>query len=385
MRILLLTDGIYPYTIGGMQKHSFYLAKFMARAGHHVTLVHCLTGNTPMPSEEDVIKALDAPGSNLRIITLRFPSINNLPGHYLKESYFYSRLAYLAVEKEIHDFDFVYAKGFAGGFLLEQKKKDKTLPPVGVKFHGYEMFQPAPDFSTWLRHLLLRGAVKWNNRNADYIFSYGGKITGIIEKLGVAREKIIEIPTGIEREWLRNEPNGITNEVRQFLFIGRYERRKGIEELNAVLGELPKELPFHFHFIGPIPVSKKIRSNRITYHGKVMEKDKIVGLIDACQVLVTPSHSEGMPNVIMEGMARGLAVIGTDTGAVSLMVGNDNGWLIPCKDTRALKKAICSAIEVSDENLKDKQKASITKTGQYFLWENVAKRTSQEIELRLKR
>ena len=31
MRIALITDGIAPYVIGGMQKHSFYLAKYFAK------------------------------------------------------------------------------------------------------------------------------------------------------------------------------------------------------------------------------------------------------------------------------------------------------------------------------------------------------------------
>ena len=31
MQIALITDGIAPYVLGGMQKHSFYLAKYFAK------------------------------------------------------------------------------------------------------------------------------------------------------------------------------------------------------------------------------------------------------------------------------------------------------------------------------------------------------------------
>jgi hypothetical protein len=31
MRIALITDGIAPYVLGGMQKHSFYLAKYFCK------------------------------------------------------------------------------------------------------------------------------------------------------------------------------------------------------------------------------------------------------------------------------------------------------------------------------------------------------------------
>ena len=40
MRIALITDGISPYVIGGMQKHSFYLAKYFAKHQIQVDLIH---------------------------------------------------------------------------------------------------------------------------------------------------------------------------------------------------------------------------------------------------------------------------------------------------------------------------------------------------------
>ena len=40
MRVALITDGIYPYVIGGMQKHSFYIAKYLAKNRVYVDLFH---------------------------------------------------------------------------------------------------------------------------------------------------------------------------------------------------------------------------------------------------------------------------------------------------------------------------------------------------------
>ena len=50
--------------------------------------------------------------------------------------------------------------------------------------------------------------------------------------------------------------------------------------------------------------------------------------MDNCDILICPSYSEGMPNVILEGMSRGLAIITTDVGANELLVSNENGKLI---------------------------------------------------------
>ena len=51
MRILLLTDGIYPYTMGGMQKHSYYLAKYLAQNNVNVTLFHCTDFNSKLKDQ----------------------------------------------------------------------------------------------------------------------------------------------------------------------------------------------------------------------------------------------------------------------------------------------------------------------------------------------
>ena len=121
------------------------------------------------------------------------------------------------------------------------------------------------------------------------------------------------------------------NKTIKFLFLGRYERRKGVEELNIVLKKIvDQNLNIEFHFIGPIPEIKRIKnlSNKVIYHGRIIDIGKIKSIMDNCDILICPSYSEGMPNVILEGMSRGLAVIATDVGANELLVSNENGKLI---------------------------------------------------------
>jgi glycosyltransferase involved in cell wall biosynthesis len=339
--------------------------------------VHCVAHGKRLPLREDVLKAmgLDITHS-IETIAVNFPKAGMLPGHYLKESYLYSKIVYERLKSRLAEFDFIYAKGFSAWHLLHEKQKDKSIPPVGIKFHGYEMYQKPPSFKARLQNLLLRGPVKWNNLYADYVFSYGNKITEIIQSLGVTDDRIIEIPTGIEKSWLSNKIP--TSDVLNFLFIGRYERRKGIEELNLALKSLlPNEL-FHFHFIGPIPPCGKILSDKITYHGSVMESERIKEITDSCQVLVTPSHSEGMPNVIMEGMARGLAILTTRVGAVESVVDESNGWFVAPGDSVGLANTLRNIIH-SDRNLIKQKQQNSQKRITSFLWENIADSTINHI------
>ena len=373
LRLAILTDGIFPYVIGGMQKHSFYLTKFLVELGVDVTLYHCVTQGE-IPSESQVFEDLSLPSDGtFRSECIPFPKGNGLPGHYIRSNYLYSIQQGKKVEKE--NYDLIYAKGFAAWQLIDRKKKGAKLPPIAVKFHGYEMFQPAPDFKTKLQHYLLRGPVTFNNKHADFVFSYGGKITPIIESLGVAKDRIIDIPTGIASSWLRREEEIMPQPKTKLMFLGRYERRKGIEELNEALNQLMGEVDFEVEFVGPIPASKHLKHDNITYHGKIMAQKKLQEIMDQCSVLLCPSHSEGMPNVIMEGMARGLAVLATDVGAVSIQVDPQVGWLIKPANKEALIKILREINACSSAELLSKRRAAHQKIASRFTWEKVAEQT----------
>ena len=169
-----------------------------------------------------------------------------------------------------------------------------------------------------------------DSKNADFVFSYGSKVSDIIKRIGVDEKKIVEIPSGIEQDWIRNTLTG-TDDVVRFLFLGRYERRKGVEEINLVLERIAnQDLKVEFHFIGPIPENKRVTSlgKKIIYYGSIVDVNKVKSIMDVCDVLICASYSEGMPNVILEGMARGLAIIATDVGATDQLVDDDNGKLI---------------------------------------------------------
>ncbi|MGL4596191.1 MAG: glycosyltransferase family 4 protein [Bacteroidia bacterium] len=376
MHIALITDGIHPYVVGGMQRHSFYLAKYLAAAGHRVDLYHHNTSKFDINRLEFFTAEEKA---NIRSFVFTFRSLGETPGHYIRESYDYSKQIWTTFEKQSLP-DFIYVKGFAGWELINQKKLGKKLPPIGVNFHGYEMFQPAPSWKEWLKYaLLLRAPVKFNVQHADYLFSYGGKITPIIESLGVAKNRILEIPTGIAASWIADKPTPTTS-VRKFVFVGRYERRKGLPELYRVLKKISAVVPFEFHFIGDIPSKDRWNDKRSKYHGKITETKDLQNILRNTDILVCPSLAEGMPNVIMEALASGLAVIATDTGATALMVNSETGWLIPPSNQEALQKALKSAIDTSEAELIAKKAAALKLVRDKFTWEKIAQETIEKIE-----
>ena len=301
-----------------------------------------------------------------------------MPGHYLRESYQYSCMVFEALKDEWVKFDFIYAKGFSAWCLLERKKKGFHAAPVGVKFHGYEMFQKSVNFKSRLEQFMLRPPVVFNSRNANVVFSYGGRITEIIQKIGVTDNKIIEIGSGVDEAWIADEPKP-EEDIRKFLFIGRDERRKGVRELMAV-SDIFAETKTEMHWVGPIYRSKVTANNFHHFHGEIRDSEELKSIIDKCQILITPSHSEGMPNVILEAMARGLAVISTSVGAIPNMISDSNGRLIPPANKKLLQRAIRQLADMPDAELMKLRAESIKLVKRNFSWERVADQTLAAIK-----
>lgn len=377
MHIALITDGISPYVLGGMQKHSFYLAKYFAKNKIHVDLVHYNDSSYDINQLEFFT---EEEKKYIHPIVLHFPTSAKFPGHYLYKSYKYSCLAFDAIKDKLSTYDFIYTKGFTGWKLISEKHKGNiTCCKIGVKFHGYEMFQIAPEPKAKLQQFLLRPFVKKISQQADVVFSYGGKITNIIKSIGVNPKHIIEIPSGVEKEFIGSSIASHEELYRKFVFLGRAERRKGIIELNEVIENLiSQKLNFRFEFIGPIPDSMKIKHESIIYHGEIRDAQKIKNLLSQNDALVCPSWSEGFPNVILEAMASGLAIIATDVGAVSAMVSGNNGWLIEPANKKQLESAIKNAIKTKD--LKSKKEQSLHLVQSTFNWDIIAQKTIEAIK-----
>jgi glycosyltransferase involved in cell wall biosynthesis len=379
MRIALITDGIAPYVLGGMQKHSFYLARYFAKNQIHVDLVHYNDSKYDIDTLEFFS---DEEKKYIHSIVLQFPSSAKFPGHYVYRSYKYSCLAFDAIKDKLNTYDFIYTKGFSGWKLISEKHKGTiSCCKIGVKFHGYEMFQIAPEPKAKLQQFILRPFVKQISKQADIVFSYGGKITEIIKSIGVNPKHIIEIPSGVEKEFIGNSIATHSDSCRKFVFLGRAERRKGIVELNEVLKKLIEEKQnFKFEFIGPIPDSMKIKHDSIIYHGEIRDAQHIKSLLSQNDVLVCPSWSEGFPNVILEAMASGLAIISTNVGAVAAMVSDKNGWLIEPANKQHLETTIIEAIHTKD--LVSKKEASLQLVKTTFNWDIIAQKTIEAITVK---
>lgn len=382
VHVALVSDGTYPWVLGGIQRHTAMLAQHLARNGARVTLMHTA------PTAESRTHAAELRGfpadacNTIRSIVVEPPRAGRYPGHYVHDCRHYSRTLFDRYESEEVNADFIYAQGFTGMEFVQARRAGRSrMPPIGVHPHGLEMFQPVADWWSWAAVQPLRGATRRLCRAADYVFSFPGKIRHILERrCGVSPERIIETTNAIDASWRVAERRAPTHR-RRFVFVGRNERRKGMPEILRAIGPLSGE-GLEFHFVGPIPSEHRLARPDVVYHGAVTDTVALQEILDQCDVLLCPSWAEGMPTVVIEAMARGLAVVATDVGATGAWVGADNGVLLPSPSVGALRAAIEWLWRMPADELHRLQIASLERVSA-VTWDVVAAATLRDIQARI--
>ena len=152
------------------------------------------------------------------------------------------------------------------------------------------------------------------------------------------------------------------NKVPVIALVGRMLKDKGIYEfVNAAKILKENNTQAKFLLIGDVDnfysssidlkVLKKWNKQEIVeWLGFVNNVDEILRNVD---ILCLPSYREGLPKALIEGAARGLPIITTNTvGCKDVVEDGKNGFLVPIKDSIALARVM--SILVKDEDLRFK-------------------------------
>lgn len=131
----------------------------------------------------------------------------------------------------------------------------------------------------------------------------------------------------------------------QFLFLGRIDDRKGAFELLDAYRALPgsSRAAARLVFAGDGQVEALRRRAAeigpdVVVHSWV-DRDECDRLLAASDVLVLPSHHEGVPMAILEAMAYGLPVIATPVGGIPDVVRHGREGLLVEAGNRAMLTA----------------------------------------------
>lgn len=199
-------------------------------------------------------------------------------------------------------------------------------------------------------------------------------------KAGARRDKIVYIPNGIPSEffYLKNK----TKEENKFIFLGRVAPKKKIETVISSILYL-KNKNILFEVIGPREedyykslknlINKLGIQKRVIFSEPIYDLKEKIKKIDSSKVYILASRVEGMPQGLIEAMARRKIVIGSDSLAIrDLIQNNENGYLFDFDNPRDLAKKIDFAFEDTKKNKNIKKKARLSVT--QFDWNKVIER-----------
>ena len=197
----------------------------------------------------------------------------------------------------------------------------------------------------------MREYVKFILRRCDVILCQSDSWKGIYQNLtnlSSSRFKVI-------KNWLDLQPYiDFPIEVKEkikidVLFLGWVEKNKGIYDLVSAVNKY-KELQADYNFIicGEGSELKNIKkqvadynlSEHFEFRGWVTGPDKLA-VLRTSDILIMPSHREGLPNSLLEAMASGCSVVASSVGAIPDVIQHmKNGMLFNKTDVTQIREAL---------------------------------------------
>lgn len=236
--------------------------------------------------------------------------------------------------------------------LIAARRLRKTLETFGPDivqsflFHADVLARLAGHRQPWHSCLGLRVAdparrrqrlERWASQQASAVVCVSAAVGDYArDEVKIPAEKLVVIPNAIEVEKQRLATPlewstiGMPASRVAILCAGRLHRQKGLDWLLKTMPAVFERLPAHdLVIVGTGPEESRLREQARQL--KIADRVHFVGwrgdiprLMAAASQLVLPSRWEGMPNVVLEGMAAGLPVVATDTHGVRELLGPDS-------------------------------------------------------------
>ena len=165
------------------------------------------------------------------------------------------------------------------------------------------------------------------------------------------------------------------------VFVGSLIPRKGVDLLVQAFARLGEPAGL-LRLVGDGPERERLEAlaqtlglrDRVEFIGQVAP-EQVSGHLAASQVFVLPSHSEGRPNVLLEAMAGGTAVVATRiAGVVDTLADGEQGWLCEPGDVDSLSTALGDALQRPAERLRRVAAARRRVEAEGWTWPAAAQR-----------
>ncbi len=208
------------------------------------------------------------------------------------------------------------------GWFAYQAKKELGIP--------YSVWCLGSDIYVWARKPILGKITKEVLGQADHLFADGFDLKEKTEKL--SGKSCLFLPS------MRRLPHTYDKKVQldpakfNFLYVGRWEKKKGIDDLLYAFGLVKSRLPeVNLTILGWGGFEKKMR--RIIHKLRLEDKINVAGKVSTGSVadyiqqvgcVIIPSKSDSIPLVFSEALQMETPLIVTDVGDMGCLVKRFN-------------------------------------------------------------
>jgi glycosyltransferase involved in cell wall biosynthesis len=255
--------------------------------------------------------------------------------------------------------DILFCHGYKANLLGRPAARRRKIPAVAVS-RGWT----AESLRVRLYEALDRFHLRW----MDQIVCVSEAQAARVRRTGVRPDLVHVIANAVDVERFDDPDPLYRNKLQRYFrqprtivvgAAGRLSPEKGFDVLiNAAERVLRTEKSVGFVLFGDGPckaaLAKQINSlglaGSVILAGFRTDLDRFLPHFD---LLAVPSHTEGLPNVVLEAFAATVPVVATTVGGIPEVVEDEiSGYLVPANDPDAMAERICDAIS-SEEQLND--------------------------------
>ncbi len=201
-------------------------------------------------------------------------------------------------------------------------------------------------------------------REANFITTVSNHLLDVAHTLGASPQQSCAILNGCDTNIFRprdmeaaRDELGIDAEGEVIVYVGRMDRRKGLEELVAATARLKISHPgLRCYLVGDGPDASFLQSAIERYQAaswitlqSPCSTERVATWMSAANLVALPSYNEGCPNVVIEALATGRPVVATNVGGIPELMDNESGRLVAPRDATALAAGLEEVLNSSWE------------------------------------
>jgi len=263
---------------------------------------------------------------------------------------FFFQLCWVIYRRRV---DLVHVNSYVPGNYARLAAALMQVPIVIDHWHGFTRFNVKRRLICRLLGRFTDLSLAVSRGVRDYLVSQGGldpaKVRVVANGVDVAAIDSARPGPLVRRELGLPESSPVIG------LVGRLDHwGKGHKELFEAMAILKERHPVHALIVGGgrrIDEIKALAAS-LGLAGEVHflgTRRDVPDLLNAMDIFVLPSYSEGVSLALLEAMAAGLPVIATAVGGLpEVVTDGENGLLIPPRDAEALATALARLLEASD-------------------------------------